>query len=201
MTNLLSNLNTLCPYTAMWGTYLLLPPGRANIASEGIWDGVLSYASELEAEQQETAEAQNPLEVKGGDKQKQFSISVQVNKYATGQNPVDVHQAWMRSLGKSNYFFVGALPISRSRFMLQSVELHFTNLDLAADGSVYRADIYLSFAEDILLRVPCDTVEETEEGGKSAAKVGAKKAAKKAEASSVFDAKELLASTRKSYGV
>lgn len=197
MTNLLSSLNSLCPYTAMWGAYLLLPPGRANIASAGIWDGMLNYASELEIAQQETAEAQNPLESKGGDRQKQFSLSVQVNKYATGQNPVDVHQAWMRSLGKTNYFFVGALPISPSRFMLTGVELHFTNRDIAADGSVYRADIYLTFAEDVLLRVPCNDAK----ADKSAVKVGAKKAAKKAEASSVFDAKGLLATTQKSYGV
>ncbi len=183
MSNILSSLNALCPYTAMWGAYLLLPPGRANTASAGIWDGVLNYASELEAEQQETAEAQNPLEAKGGDKQKQFTISVQVNKYATGQNPVDVHQAWMRGLGKSNYFFVGALPISSSRFMLESVELHFSNRDIAADGSVYRADIHLSFVEDTLLRMPCGKAEETEAGGTSAAKAGANKAAKKAEAS------------------
>lgn len=187
MTNRLSSLSSLCPYTAMWGTHLLLPPGRANIASAGIWDGVLNYTSELEAEQQETAEAQNPLETKGGDKQKEFTISVQVNKYATGQNPVDVHQSWMRSLGKTNYFFVGAMPLSRSRFMLTGVEFHFTNRDIAADGSVYRADIFLSFAEDILLRVPCETVQEDTEGKASAVKVGAKKAAKKAEASSVFD--------------
>ncbi len=197
MTNLLSSVNSLCSYTAMWGSYLLLPPGRANVASAGIWDGVLNYASELEVEQQETAEAQNPLESKGGDRQKQFSLSVQVNKYATGQNPVDVHQSWMRSLGKTNYFFVGALPISPSRFMLTGVELHFTNRDIAADGSVYRADIYLTFAEDILLRVPCNDAK----ADKSAVKVGAKKAAKKAEASSGFDAKGLLATTQKSYGV
>lgn len=182
--NILSSVSSPTPHTAMWGPYLLLPPGRANRASAGIWDGKLNFTSEREAGQQEAVEAQNPLEPKEGDKQKQFSLAVQVNKYATGQDPVDVHHAWMLSLGKSHWFFVGALPISSSRFMLEAVEFHFSNRDLAADGSVYRADLHLSFIENTLLR--SSRAGADDEGGSASAGPG--KAAKKEEAfsSSLF---------------
>lgn len=176
--NPLARVSSPTPHTAIWGPYLLLPPGRASRVSAGIWDGKLNYASELEARQQEATEAQNPLETTGSDKQKRFSLAVQANKYATGQNPVDVHQAWLLSLGKSHWFLVGALPLSPSRFMLESVELHFSNRDIAADGSVYRADIHLGFIENTLLRTPRTGVDE----GGSAAHAGPSPAAKKAEA-------------------
>lgn len=180
----ISKINKLSPANAMWGDMALMPPGKAyGTASAGIWDGVFNYTAELDAEQQETTEAQNPLDVKGGDKQKGFSISVEVNKYATGQNPLAVYSRWIKALGKSSRFFIGTAPIDGSRYILKRVEIDFTNDDIAATGEPFRVFLSLEFIEDTILRISSKGVEdEGDTTKKTASTVGPKKAEKKAEA-------------------
>lgn len=183
---ILSAINSISPAQAMWGLHLLMPPGKYDIASSGIWDGIITHTSELDIEQQDTTEAQNPLDVKGGDKQKSFSINVQVNKLATGQDPLSVYASWVRDIGKSYPFFIGAVPIDASVYRLQSVNLSFQNADIAPNGAAFRVDIALDFEENTILRVASKGVEENENEDRStkkktASNVGASKAAKDAE--------------------
>lgn len=197
--NVTNLLNGFALSQAMWGAHLLMPAGsKLGVLSSGIWDGYLRLTSELDAEQIETTEAQNPLDVKGGDKPKEFSIQLQVSKLGTGSDPLVVAQAWQRSLGQSHLFFVGALPISSSQFILKHVDMFFAYEDTAADGSPLRCDIGLEFVEDVVLAVASRTQKEEKpsEGASSAAK----KASPKAQGES-FDASKLLSETQKSYGL
>lgn len=181
-------INKQSPVNAMWGDFLLFPPGKAyGKASAGIWDGVFNYTAELDAEQLETTEAQNPIDTKGGDKQKEFAIRVEANKYATGQNPLSIYKRWIEALGQAARFYIGLAPIDGSRYILQRVNLDFGKEDIAADGSPFRVFIDLEFIENTILRKSSNGVEDKEENGektnkKTASKVGAKKAEKKAEA-------------------
>lgn len=177
---ILSTINSYSPAQAMWGLHLLMPPGKYDEVSSGIWDGVITYSSEIDAEQQETTEAQNPIDQKGGDKQKSFSITVQVNKLATGQDPLLIYSLWVAEIGKCYPFFIGALPIDTSNYRLKSVGMSFQNADIAPDGAAFRIDINLDFEEDIILRKKKET-NESGDTKKTASNVGASKAAKKTE--------------------
>lgn len=183
-----SQLNKHSPATATWGEMLLLPPGKPyGKSSAGIWNGEINYSNELDAEQQETTEAQNPLDVKGGDKQKSFTISVEVNSYATGQNPLAVYNRWIQAIGKSARFYIGRAPIDGSRYILKRVDIDFSNEDIAASGAPFRVFLSLEFVEYTLLRISSQSVEALENENaaaakKTASKVGPKKAEKKAEA-------------------
>lgn len=193
MYQILSKVNSIAPAQAMWGLHLLMPAGKSYGAiSSGMWDGAITYTSEIDAEQQETTEAQNPLDVKGGDKQRSFSITVEVNKLATGQDPLTVHALWCTSIGKTAPFFLGTIPLDGSKYRLKSVNLNLQNAYFAPDGSVYRATIGLDFEEDTILRITSKGVEDTEDATgdkkksgtttkKTASNVGATKAAKQSE--------------------
>lgn len=196
ITSVISQLNRLSPAQGMWGTHLLMPAGStiAGIVSSGIWDGAQTLTAELDVEQQETTEAQNPLDVKGGDKPREFTINVQVSTLGTGQNPIVVYNSWHRDLGKSYYFFNGALPIDTSQYILQAVELHFTYLDTAADGSPLRADISLTFVEDTILAIASKEEKEPSKNTK-------KKSPKAQEKGEKIDAAKILRETKKSYGI
>lgn len=188
-------LNRLAPGQAMWGEHILMPAGSSlGIVSSGIWDGHLPYAAELDVEQQETTEAQNPLDVKGGDKPREFMINIQVSTLATGQNPVVVYNAWERDCGKSYYFFVGAVPIDTSQYILREVSLHISYADTAADGTPLRAEISLSFMEDSILAI----VSKNEKEPSKKTKKKSPKAQKSAEK---IDAAKILRETQKSYGI
>lgn len=176
--SILSTVNTRNISTAFWGTHLLAPAGRnLSIFYAGTWDGVLNYTRESDIEQQETTEAQNPLDYKGADKEKSFSITVTVNKLATGHDPLSVYKDWARDLGKKSRFFVGLVPIDTSAYILQRVEMQYQNADIAVSGAAYRMTITLTFAEDTLLQTkqPQDAAKE------SAADIKPSKAAKQAE--------------------
>ncbi len=181
---MISSLVNRAKYVAgFWGLHVFVAPGTTgDFLGAGIWDRTFQFRSELDVEQSESTEAQNPLTKKGGDRPKEFSISVQVLKQATGQSPLAVYKSWMRSLGKKYPFFIGLLPINSSRYILRGVELHFVNKDIHASGEPYHAAITLHFSEDTLLEVPNQDVEEeeTKDGKKkkSAKKVGAKKGEK-----------------------
>ncbi len=169
--------------SGFWGTHVFIAPGTTGDSlGAGIWDRTFQFHSELNIEQSESTEAQNPLMQRGGDRPKEFSISVQVLKQATGQAPLSVYKSWMKSLGKKHPFFIGMLPINSSRYILRGVELHFVNQDIHPSGEPYHATITLHFSEDTLLEVPNQDVEEeeTKDGKKkkSAKKVGAKKGEK-----------------------
>lgn len=166
---------------AMWGPHLLVPAGKtlAGHAASGIWDGALRLTSELEVEQLATTEAQNPLDVKGGDKPLEFTIGLQVSKLGSGADPVNVAKSWQRSLGKSYLFFVGALPISTSQFILRNVHFSFGYEDTATDGSPLRCDIVLDFTEDTVLATAAK--EQREESPSEGASKPAKKSSPKAQ--------------------
>lgn len=184
---------------ALWGDHILSPAGSiVSGFSSGIWDGNLRLSSELEVEQLESTEAQNPLDVKGGDKAQEFQIALQVSRLGTGANPVSVAKEWQKSLGKSNLFFVGGKPISTSQFILKQVDFGFSFEDTAVDGSPLRCDITLTFTEDTVLAVASKKQkdEKPSEGASSAAK----KASPKAQSGS-FNAAKLLNETQKSYGL
>lgn len=171
---------------AMWGSHLFALPGNNSKNSSGSWDGQFSYKSELDVKQQETTEAQNPINNTGEDKQKSFSIRVVVNELAGGKDPLKVHKSLCESLGKKSRFYIGSKPIDTSYYFLKGVELHYANADIAPDGTPYRADITLSFVEDVIMRKEQKDSKEPSasskgSGKKSASKVGASKDAKKAE--------------------
>lgn len=170
------------PTQAMWGSHLFMLPGTKSKNSSGTWDGQFSYKAECDVQQQETTEAQNPINNTGEDKQKSFSIRIVVNKLADGLDPLVVHKSLCASQGKKSYFYIGSKPIDSSYYFLKGVELHYSNIDIAPDGTPYRADITLSFIEDVIMRKEKSKgVSTTSSGKKSAAKVGASKDAKKAE--------------------
>ncbi len=175
--------------TAMWRAHLLLPAGgKIAPMGSGTWDGTLTYTSELDIEQEETTEAQNPLDKKGGDVAKEFSIRVDVNKIADGSTPLVVYKGWQCDLGKKGYFFIGNIPIDSSMYILKQVEISFNNKDIAADGSPYRADIMLTFVEDVVQKkVDAEIKEKAAEGD---TKKTASKSAKKAEKSATWDIKK-----------
>lgn len=188
--NITNLINGLSLSQAMWGPHVLMPAGgKLGVVSSGIWDGYLRLTSELDAEQLETTEAQNTLDVKGGDKPLEFAIQVQVSKLGTGSEPLVVAQAWQRSLGKSYLFFVGALPISTSQFILKNVEMFFAYEDTAADGSPLRCDIVLEFSEDVVLAVA--NQRQKDEKPADGASKAAKKASPKAQ-SDGFDLKQFV---------
>lgn len=184
----LSTVNALAPAQAMWGLHLFMPPGQTlDILSSGTWDGLINYKSEADAQQQTTTEAQNPINKEQEDKQKSFSIKIEVNKLASGLDPLTIHKSLCKSLGTKSHFFIGALPIDTSYYFLKSVELRFSNSDIAPDGTPFRADISLQFEEDVIMRVEQKKAKETEtttDNGtnkstkKSASRIGASKDAK-----------------------
>lgn len=171
--------NSGAPTQAMWGSHLFMLPGNKRKDSSGSWDGQFSYKAECDVQQQETTEAQNPINNTGEDKQKSFSIRIVVNKLADGLDPLAVHKSLCASEGKKSHFYLGSKPIDSSYYFLQDVELHYSNIDIAPDGTPYRADITLSFVEDVIMRKKKgDGTTTTSSGKKSAAKVGASKEAK-----------------------
>lgn len=197
--NVTNMINGFSLSQAMWGPHLLMPAGgKLSILSSGIWDGYLLTSSEMDVEQLESTEAQNPLDVKGGDKPIEFAIQVEVSKLGTGSDPIVVSKQWKRSLGKSYLFFVGLLPLSTSQFILKSVELYFGYDDTASDGSPLRCTLALEFAEDTVLAVAQKKQEE--EKSSDGASSAAKKASPKAQGSGI-DAEKLLRETPKSYGL
>ena len=177
--------------TALWGLHYLAPAGHiADILSSGIWDGKFNHTRELDAEQIETTEAQNPLDVKGGDKPREFSITVEVNKRATGQSPLTVYHAWHNDLGKSNYFLVGVQPLDSSQYILKSLRLHMERDDFDAHGTAWHATLTLGFVENAVLAIVTKKLKEEKD------RKGASKAAKKAKKGSGtdFDLKNFIKS-------
>ena len=171
-----------CSSQAMWGSHIFALPGTNASNSSGAWDGQFSYKAELDVEQQETTEAQNPILNKGEEKQKSFAIRVIVNTLADGLDPLKVHKSLCDSAGKKARFYIGAKPIDKSYYFLQSVDLRFSNIDISAGGKPYRAEIELQFVEDTVQRK--ETADNSnvwgEKGKKTAAKVGASKTSKSA---------------------
>lgn len=191
--------NSLSFSQAMWGDLVIMPAGGLRgVKSAGILDGYLRLSSELDAEPIETTEAQNPLDVKGGDKPVEFTIQLEVSKLGTGSDPFSVVKQWQQEQGKSYLFFVGSKPLSTSQFILKSVEMFFTYEDTAADGSPLRCTLTLEFAEDTVLAVA--QKEHKKEKPADGASKAAKKASPKAQRAS-FDAEKLLRETQKTYGL
>lgn len=183
------NARSLAP--AMWRTHLLLPAGgKIAPMGSGIWDGILNYSAGLDITQEETTEGQNPLDKKGGDKQKDFSIRVEVNKLADGTNPLLTYKHWQASLGKKGYFFVGNVPIDKSMYILKRVELSYANKDIAADGSPFRAEIILSFVEDVIQKKVDAEIKEEQQKPAEKSKKTVSKSAKKAEKTATWDIKK-----------
>mgnify|MGYP003297936748 CR=1 FL=1 len=178
---------------AMWRKHLLMPAGgKKNPSGSGIWDGSINYAAELDIEQEETTEGQNPLDQKGGDKAKEFSISVQVNKIADGTDPLKTYKKWQDSLGKKGYFYIGKKPIDKSMYMLKQVDFSCSNTDFAADGMPYRADITLTFTEDVVEKRAGQEIKAAAEAGttKKTATKSAKKSEKKEKKVATWDIKK-----------
>lgn len=190
-------ISSASPIQAMWGKMIILPPGKADIVSAGSWDGHINWHSELDTQQEETVEAQNQIRVTDEEKAKSFSLTLLVNEYASGQSPINIHQRWLNELGKKNLFFIGLIPLGKTPFILEGVELAFNNSDIAAGGAAFQAQISLSFLEDVIIKTQAKKQKEENKTAKSAKSAGVKKAAKKAEAeaSSKSDLKKLAETT------
>lgn len=178
--------------TALWGKRFVAPAGHiADILSSGIWDGRFQHTRELDAEQLESTEAQNPLDVKGGDKPREFSITVEVNKRATGQSPISVYHEWHRDLGKSNYFLVGVQPLDSSQYILKSLGFHMEASDFDAHGQPWHATLTLGFVENAILKIVTKKIKEEKD------RKGASKAAKKSAGSGTdFDLKKFISTNK-----
>ena len=185
--NVLATALSVVP-TGMWGKHILLPACRPlSIVGSGIWDGLINHARELDANPMDTTEAQNPLEVRGGDKPREFSITVMVFRNTDGQSPMTVYQAWQLDQGKSNYFFMGLQPLDSSQYILKGTELNCGVEDFDAAGEMYRADITLTFVEDTILKIGTKKLKEEK------SRKGPSKAKKKAEGAD-FDLKNFIKS-------
>lgn len=192
--NILSTAVSIIP-TGAWGKHLLMPAcARLDSIASGIWDGKLNITRELDIEEQSTTEAQNPLDEKGGDKPREFSITVMVFRNATGSSPLTVYHSWWKDLGKCNYFFQGIQPIDTSQYILKHIAIDCGVQDFDANGEMYRADITLDFVEDIILKIVSQKLKEEK------SRKGKSKAKKKVEHDKI-DAAKILRETKKSYGI
>lgn len=158
--------------TGIWGKHVLYPACRPlSVVGSGIWDGLINHVRELDVDPMDTTEAQNPLEVRGGDKPREFSITVMVFRNTDGQSPMTVYQAWQKDQGKSNYFFMGLQPLDMSQYILKGTELNCDAEDFDANGEMFRADITLTFVEDTILKIATKKLkEENDRKGPSKAK-------------------------------
>lgn len=148
--SIIGTVNKLAPCTAFWGVYTLSTPGGLlSPIGAGLWnDRTIQMRSRLDVRQLTTTEAQNPLDVRGGDLPHDFSLTIEPNKVAGGLSPLTVFKAWQQALGKSNLFFMGVLPISSSMYILQDVRLRLSNSDFESTGEPWHARIELHFVED-----------------------------------------------------
>lgn len=79
--------------------------------------------SSLEVEQQESTEAQNPLDVKGGDQPQSFVVSTMSSIHAGGLPPITEYNSWVRDLGKSMPFILGNRIYGPVRSILMKVDI------------------------------------------------------------------------------
>lgn len=128
---------------AFWGTHLLRVTEKQL---QPIIDG-LGLASELDYDELQTTEAQNPLNVRGGDRQKSFPVTFAVSRHTGGFDPVFEYQAWVRDLGKSMPFIVQYRPFGPKRLVLENVGMH--DVDFGAGGEMIYAQISAVFTEDM----------------------------------------------------
>ncbi|MCC8147989.1 hypothetical protein [Akkermansia sp.] len=128
--------------------------------------------SSLEVEQQESTEAQNPLDVKGGDQPQSFVVSTMSSIHAGGLPPITEYNSWVRDLGKSMPFILGNRIYGPVRSILMKVDI--TNAVFGPTGEMMSCDLSLEFMEDKPLSV---TGKDVKEGRKGPSK-GEKKAKK-----------------------
>lgn len=186
LATLARSVNSVSPHSAMWGLHLLTRAGSpVGKLSAGLWDGRFNFTRSSDAIAHETTEGQNPLEQRG-DETTEFSITVTAHALA-GLNPIAVYKSWCRDLGKSYYFFLGLLPVSRHLFILQNVNFRFRGRDCDKDGAPMIGEITLTFADDTVLgRVGKTVKDEDAKKGKSGIKKAAKTALNKADSASIW---------------
>lgn len=127
---------------AFWGIHAFFAHEK-HIRS--ITDG-LNLLSELDVFQGETTEAQNPLDVRGGDRPKNFEIMTRSALAAGTLDPLTEYNQLVRDLGKSMPFIVGYMPWGGWRVILEHVEME--NGIWGPKGNIIAADLILYFTED-----------------------------------------------------
>lgn len=128
---------------AMWGTHLIRTSDKHI---QPIVDS-LSLSSELNVEELESTEAQNPLNVKGGDASKSFSVVFDVSIHAGCLDPLLEYHSWVRDLGKSLPFIVQYRPFGPRRMVLERITMH--DVTFGPKGNIIHAQMTADFAEDM----------------------------------------------------
>lgn len=152
-----------------WGTHVFEVSERTN---SPLLDG-MRLDSSLEVEQQESTEAQNPLDVKGGDQPQSFVVSTMSSIHAGGLPPITEYNSWVRDLGKSMPFILGNRIYGPVRSILMKVDI--TNCVFGPTGEMMSCDLSLEFMEDKPLSVVGKDIKERRKGpskGEKKAKKG-----------------------------
>lgn len=128
---------------AMWGTHLIR---TADKHIQPLVDG-LHLSSELNIEELESTEAQNPLNMKGGDVPKAFSVMFAVSLHAGCPDPLLEYHSWVRDLGKSLPFIVQYRPFGARRMVLERITMH--DVTFGPKGNIIHTKMTVDFTEDM----------------------------------------------------
>lgn len=153
---------------AFWGHHVLLATARCI---QPIMDG-LNLKSELDVSQEMSTEAQNPLDVKGGDKQKSFQIRTLAAIHAGTIDPMIWYNQFVRDLGKSMPFILGIMPMGALRMVLQKVTME--DVMFGSAGNIISAYITLDFVEDMPTTAKAQEVKDQSGISKAEKKAKAK---------------------------
>lgn len=137
---------------AIWGVHVFRVSENSILP---LSDGI-HFASELDYDELNTTEAQNPLNIKGGDRQKHFSLLSPCSVHLGNLNPLIEYNQWQRDLGKSLPFLLGGLPFGAWRMILVNVRMENTQW---VEGNIISADLILDFQEDMPATVQAKDVE------------------------------------------
>lgn len=152
-----------------WGSHVF---DAGRLAFRPLTDGV-SLNSQLDVEQKETTEAQNPLDVKGGDKPQGFSVPIMTTPLAGGLAPEKEYNSWVRDLGQSNPFILGNMVFGPPRSILKNVSL--SDIVFGPKGNMIAGKITLDFVEDEPLSATGKDVKDDRKGPSKAEKAAKKK--------------------------
>lgn len=139
---------------AFWG-YHIFTTSERHIRS--IVNG-LQLSSELNVEQQSATEAQNPLNIKGGNKQRSFQIKT---VSASGGDPLLEYNQLVRDCGMSLPFIVGYMPFGGLRVILQKVSM--SDVEFGPSG-ILSAALTMDFIEDMQATVRAKEVKKDNKG-------------------------------------
>lgn len=175
---------------ALWGTHLIRTTDKHI---QPIIDG-LSLSSELNVEELESTEAQNPLNVRGGDAQKLLSVTFAVSIHAGCLDPLFEYHSWVRDLGKSLPFIVQYRPFGPKRLVLERVSM--SDALFGPGGKIIYALITADFTEDMPATTKAKEVtEETKDISKAEKSAKAKESGLKFTDADLKRGRELIGTT------